>query len=99
MVGFVATRTVCGTFPMVRRVFVVVTVGGSLLWAVTGGSVIASSLHDHCHHPEGHDHQELVQTALHGHSHEGSPEHTHRCTAFASASRAPSAGRISTVTA
>jgi hypothetical protein len=58
----------------------------SLLWAVTGVSVLAVALHEHYHH-ETRDRHEAIEVVLHGHSHEGSPDHDHELTAPLSAAR------------
>jgi len=71
-----------------RRGIAAVAVACSLLWAVSGGSVLAVALHEHVHHGELHDHHEALLAALHGHAHEGSPDHDHDLSAPLSASRA-----------
>jgi len=58
-----------------------------MLWAVSGVSVLAVALDEHCHHSEDHDHHEALQAALHGHSHEGLPDHDHELTAPLSAAK------------
>jgi len=72
---------------IVRRNLVVVAVVCSLLWAVTGVSVLAVALHEHHHHGETHDHHDAIEAALHGHAHDGSPDHDHELTAPLSVSR------------
>ena len=59
----------------------------SLLWAVTGVSVLALALHEHHHHGGSHKHHDAIEVVLHGHSHEGSPDHDHELTAPLSVSR------------
>jgi hypothetical protein len=76
-----------GYFGIVRRNLVVGAVVCSLLWAVTGVSVLAVALHEHVHHGHHHDHQGVLQTAIHGHAHEGIPDHDHELSAPLSASR------------
>ena len=65
----------------------------SLLWAVTGVSILAVALHEH-HHHETHDHHDAIEVVLHGHSHEVSPDHDHELTAQLSASRASWSGHL-----
>ena len=78
---------------IVRRNIAVVVVICSLLWAVSGVSVVALALHEHGHHHgDNHDHHDAVEVVLHGHTHEGSPDHDHELTAPLSASRSFSAG-------
>ena len=72
---------------IVRRNLVAAVTVCSLLWAVTGVSVLAVALHDHHHHAEIHDHHDAIEVVLHGHSHEGSPDHDHELTAPLSAAR------------
>jgi hypothetical protein len=58
------------------------------LWAVTGVSVLVIAFHEyHHHHADIHDHQDAFDIVLHGHSHEGSPDHDHQITSTFSASR------------
>jgi ABC-type Zn2+ transport system substrate-binding protein/surface adhesin len=71
---------------IVRRILVTAAIICSLLWAVTGVSVLAVALHEH-HHHETHDHHDAIEVVLHGHSHEGSPDHDHELTAPLSAAR------------
>ena len=71
---------------IVRRILETVVIVWSLLWAVTGVSVLAVALHEH-HHHETHDHHDAIEVVLHGHSHEGSPDHDHELTAPLSAAR------------
>lgn len=59
----------------------------SLLWAVSGVSVLAVALHEHAHHAEDHHHDAAIRTALHGHTHESSPDHDHELTTLAGFSR------------
>jgi len=66
--------------PVVRRDLTTIAVIGALLWAVSGVSVLALVLHQHSHHFEVHDHHDALQAAVHGHSHEGSPDHDHEFT-------------------
>ena len=72
---------------IMRRDIVAVAVICSLLWAVSGVSVLAIALHEHVHHAEPHDHHGTLQAALHGHAHEGSPDHDHELSAPMNASR------------
>ena len=65
----------------------VVVTACSLLWAVTGVSVLAVAYHEHHHHGETPIHQDAIEVVLHGHDHEGSPNHDHELTAPLSASR------------
>lgn len=74
-------------FEIVRRNLVIASTICSLLWAVTGVSVLAVALHEHHHHAEMHDHHEAIEVVLHGHAHEGSPDHDHQLTAPLSVSR------------
>ena len=92
---------------VVRRNLVVIVAVCSLLWAVTGVSVLALTVHQHSNHSEAHDHLEDLQAAFHGHAHESTPDHDHEFTAALSASRASAAeyspgltshGRILTTT-
>jgi len=76
-----------GYFGIVRRNLVVVVAVCSLLWAVTGVSVLAVALHEHFHHAHYHDHHGILQAAIHGHTHEGTPDHGHELTVPLSASR------------
>jgi len=71
----------------VRRNLAAVAVVCLLLWVVSGVSVLALTLHEHSHHVEAHDHHDAIQTVLHGHSHEGTPDHDHELTAPPSVSR------------
>ncbi len=79
---------------IVRISIVAVVVVCSLLWAVTGVSVLALALHEHGHHVEDHGHYDALQIALHGHAHESSPDHDHEVTSPLSASRAWWSGHI-----
>jgi len=72
----------------VRRNLVVVVAVCSLLWAVTGVSVLALAVHQHSSHSEAHDLLEELQATFHGHAHESTPDHDHEFTAALSASRA-----------
>jgi len=74
-------------FEIVRRNLVTAAIICSLLWAVTGVSVLAVALHEHHHHAEMHDHHDAIEVVLHGHAHEGSPDHDHQLTAPLSVSR------------
>lgn len=74
-------------FAIVRPVLVAAATICSLLWAVTGVSVLAVALHEHHHHGETHEHHDAIEVALHGHPHEGSHDHAHQLTAPLSASR------------
>lgn len=74
---------------LVNRELVVLIVIGSILWAVTGVSVLAVAVHEHSQHSEFHDHLQAFKTALHGHDHDGEAERDHEPTAPSSASRAP----------
>lgn len=64
-----------------KRELLVVIVLGSILWAGTGISVLAVAIHESSHHSDLHDHIQAFRTALHGHSHENTPEHDHEPTA------------------
>jgi ABC-type Zn2+ transport system substrate-binding protein/surface adhesin len=75
----------------VRRDLVVIVAVCSLLWAVTGVSVLALAVHQHSSHSEAHDHLEELQATFHGHAHESAPDHDHEFTAALSASRASAA--------
>lgn len=75
----------------VRRNLVVCLIVGSLLWAVTGVSVLAVVVHENMHHTDVHDHPYELQMVIHGHSHEGSHDHDHEISA------PPTAARISLV--
>jgi len=72
-------------FSVVRRNLASVVAVCSLLWAVSGVMVLALALHEHGHPVE--NHYDAIQTALHGHAHEDSPDHDHELTAPLSASR------------
>lgn len=74
-------------FAIVRRNLVIVATVCSLLWAVTGVSVLAVALHEHHHHGETHDHHDAIEVVLHGHAHEGSPDHDHELTSLLSVAR------------
>ena len=74
-------------FAIMRRNLVTAAAICLLLWAVTGVSVLAVALHEHHHHTEMHDHHEAIEVVLHGHSHEGSPDHDHELTSLLSVSR------------
>ena len=67
----------CGNFSIVRRDLTTVAVIGALLWAVSGVSVLALILHQHGHHSDAHGDHDVLQTAVHAHAHEGSPDHYH----------------------
>lgn len=75
---------------MRRRLFVVAAIL-ALLWAGTGVSVLAVALHEILHHADPHDYHDAVRVALHGHAHDGTPDHDHNLTATPGASRGPSA--------
>jgi hypothetical protein len=64
----------------------------SLLWGVTGVSALVVAAHEHFHHAEVHDHHEDLEAALHGHGHEGAPDHDHEVTVPPVASRIAAAG-------
>jgi len=66
---------------VVRRNLAAVAVVCSMLWVVSGVSVIALTLHEHGHHVEAHHHRDAMQTVLHGHAHHGPPDHDHKLTA------------------
>jgi len=83
---------------IVRRSFAAVAVVCSLLWAVSGVSVLGIALHEHFHHAELHDHHGALQAALHGHAHEGSPVHDHELRVPLSASRSSAAPHPQVVT-
>ena len=76
---------------IMRRDIVAVAVVCSLLWAVSGVSVLAIALHEHVHHAEPHDHHDALEAALHGHAHEGWPVHDHELSAPLNASRSSAA--------
>lgn len=61
----------------------------SLLWAVTGVSVLAIAYHEHHHHHEAevHDHDDAFELVLHCHDNDGTPHHDHELTAPLNASR------------
>lgn len=50
--------------------------------------------HEHLHHTDTHDHEDAIQTAIHGHAHESSPDHEHEFTAPLSASRVSAASQL-----
>ena len=77
---------------IVRRILETVVIVWSLLWAVTGVSVLAVALHEHHHHTENHDHHAAIEVVLHGHAHDGPSDHDHQLTAPLSASRSVWAG-------
>ena len=67
----------------------------SLLWAVTGVSVLAIAYHEHHHHhdeAEDHDHDDVFELVLHCHDNAASPHHYHELTAPLSASRSSWSG-------
>jgi hypothetical protein len=67
----------------------------SLLWAVTGVSVLAIAVHEyHHHHAETHNHQDAFELVLHCHDNEGSPHHDHELNASMSASRTSWSGHL-----
>ena len=76
---------------IMRRDIVAVAVVCSVLWAVSGVSVLGIALHEHFHHAEPHDHHDALETALHGHAHEGSPVHDHELSSPLNASRSSAA--------
>jgi hypothetical protein len=49
--------------------------------------VLAVALHESLHHAEPHDHDAALQAALHGHAHEGTPDHDHEIAMAPSAPR------------
>lgn len=59
----------------------------AVLWTGVGLSVLAVSAHEHLRHAEPHDHHAAVEVALHGHAHDGSPDHDHDLTGPVQASR------------
>jgi hypothetical protein len=70
----------------------------SLLWAVTGVSVLAIALHEHHHHPaETHDHDDAFELVLHCHDGAASPHHDHELTAPLSASRTWWSGHLHSI--
>ncbi|MEN8164792.1 MAG: hypothetical protein ABFS37_11740 [Acidobacteriota bacterium] len=79
---------------IVRRDLTILAVIGALLWAVSGVSVLAVVLHQHSHHSGAHGHHDALEAAVHGHAHEGRPDHDHEFTAPLSASRASSAAQL-----
>ena len=67
----------------------------SLLWAVTGVSVLAIALHEHHHHPaEIHDHDDAFEMVLHCHDNGGTPHHDHELPAPLNASRSSWSGHL-----
>lgn len=78
-------------FKFVRRHLYAIVAVGALLWAGTGVSVLAVALHESLHHADPHDHHEAVRVALHGHAHDGTPDHDHDLAAPPGASQRPSA--------
>jgi len=76
---------------IMRRNLASVAVVCLLLWVVSGLSVLGIALHEHVHHTEPHDHYDALQAALHGHAHEGSPDHDHELSAPLNASRSSAA--------
>lgn len=60
-----------------RRSLVALAVAGSILWAMSGVSVIAVAVHERAHHVHQHDHADAIEVALHGHFHEHSGDHDH----------------------
>jgi hypothetical protein len=70
-----------------RRYLIATSVVCSLLWAVCGMSALAVALHEHVDHAEPHDHHDVIRTVLHGHSHEGTPDHDHELSTLVGASR------------
>ena len=74
---------------IVRRFLVATATVCSLLWAVTGVSVLAIALHEHYHHPEAtHNHDESFEVVLHCHDNESAPHHDHELSAAMSMTRA-----------
>lgn len=62
----------------------------SLLWAVSGVSVLVIAFHEHLHHhnhAETHNHDDVFELVLHCHDNDDSPHHDHELTAQLSASR------------
>ena len=83
---------------IVRRNLVAAVTVCSLLWAVTGVSVLAIAYHDFFHHPsETHDHDGTFELVLHCHDNEGTPHHDHELTAPLSASRTSWSGQVNSV--
>lgn len=70
-----------------RRDLLAASVVCSLLWAVCGVSVLAVALHEHVDHAEPHDHDDVIQTVLHGHAHGTLPDHDHELTTLVGFSR------------
>jgi hypothetical protein len=66
----------------------------ALLWGVTGVSALVIAAHDHLHHAEVHDHHGDLEAALHGHGHEGVPDHDHELAAPPVASRIAAPGSV-----
>lgn len=65
----------------------VAAVIGAVVWAASGVPVLAVTLHEQLHHAELHHHRADLHTALHGHAHDGMPDHDHTITAPPSAQR------------
>jgi hypothetical protein len=60
----------------------------SLLWAVTGVSVLAIAYHEyHHHHAETHNHDDAFEMVFNCHDREGTPHHDHELTAPLTVSR------------
>ena len=72
----------------------------SLLWAVTGVSVLAIAYHEHHHHhheAEDHDHDDAFELVLHCHDNEASPHHDHELTAPLSGSRTSGSAHVHSI--
>ncbi len=100
--GWCGLGSCCGpeavvTSPVVRRDLTTVAVIGALLWVVSGVSVLALVLHQHSHHSAFHGHHDALQAAVHGHSHEGSPDHDHEFTVPLGVSRVSSVAHLHVV--
>ena len=79
----------------VRRILVVAVAVCSLMWAVTGVSVLVIAYHEHHHHhAETHNHDDVFELVLHCHDNEGLPHHDHELTAQLSASRVSWSGHL-----
>ncbi len=82
-----------------RRFLVSAVTVCSLLWAVTGVSVLAIALHEHHHHPaEVHDHDDTFELVLHCHDNDGTPHHDHELKAPMSASRTSWSNHVHSMT-
>jgi hypothetical protein len=93
-------RTGCGFLPrvrysaIVRRNSAAVLALTSLLWCASGAGVLMVAAHEHLHHAETHDHGRAIETAIHGHAHDSTPDHEHEFTAPLGASRTSTATQL-----